>query len=97
MSQASWGEAGTPDINWRMSAALQNVPRGDDDLAVVVEGEAVGVAGRVALLCADPPQPARLTTAHAAATPTPTDFPTALVPTLPIPPIPQSYAPVRRP
>ncbi|WP_445192807.1 hypothetical protein ACT009_02430 [Sphingomonas sp. Tas61C01] len=39
MSQASWGETGTPDINWRMSAALQNVPRGDDDLAEVTSLE----------------------------------------------------------
>ena len=39
MSPASWGEAGTPDINWRMSAALQNVPRGDDDFAEVTSLE----------------------------------------------------------
>lgn len=39
MSQASWGEAGTPDINWRMSAALQNVPRGDGELAEVTSLE----------------------------------------------------------
>lgn len=39
MSQASWGDAGSPEINWRMSAALQNVPRGDDDLAEVTSLE----------------------------------------------------------
>jgi hypothetical protein len=39
MSEASWGEAGTPDINWRMSAALQDVPRGDGDLAEVTSLE----------------------------------------------------------
>lgn len=39
MSQASWGETGTPEINWRMSAALQNVPRGNDDLAEVTSLE----------------------------------------------------------
>lgn len=35
MTEASWGEAGSPEINWRMSAALENVPRGDQDLAEV--------------------------------------------------------------
>ena len=39
MSQASWGDAGTPEINWRMSAALQNVPRGDEDVAEVTSLE----------------------------------------------------------
>lgn len=39
MSEASWGAAGSPEINWRMSAALQNVPRGDDDLAEVTSLE----------------------------------------------------------
>jgi hypothetical protein len=39
MSEASWGEAGTPAINWRMSAALENVPRGDEDLAEVTSLE----------------------------------------------------------
>lgn len=39
MSQASWGEAGAPAINWRMSAALENVTRGDEDLAEVTSLE----------------------------------------------------------
>ena len=39
MSEASWGEAGSPAIDWRMSAALQNVPRGNDDLAEVTSLE----------------------------------------------------------
>lgn len=39
MTEASWGEAGSPAINWRMSAALENVPRGDEDLAEVTSLE----------------------------------------------------------
>lgn len=40
MTEATWGdEAKTPDIDWRMSAALENVPRGDDDLAEVTSLE----------------------------------------------------------
>lgn len=36
MTEAIWGDTTkTPDIDWRMSAALENVPRGDDDLAEV--------------------------------------------------------------
>ena len=36
MTEASWGDnAMTPDINWRMSASLENVHRGDSDLAEV--------------------------------------------------------------
>jgi hypothetical protein len=36
MSEASWGDdAMTPEIDWRMSAALENVPRGDSDVAEV--------------------------------------------------------------
>ncbi len=36
MTEASWGdEAMTPEINWRMSASLENVHRGDTDLAEV--------------------------------------------------------------
>ena len=36
MTEASWGDdAMTPDINWRMSASLENVQRGDTDLAEV--------------------------------------------------------------
>jgi hypothetical protein len=39
MTEASWGTAGTPDIAWRMSAALKNVPRGDDELVEVTNLE----------------------------------------------------------
>jgi len=36
MSEASWGNGTmSPQIDWRMSAALENVPRGDSDLAEV--------------------------------------------------------------
>ncbi len=35
MAEATWGGRGTAEIDWRMSAALENVPRGDDDLAEV--------------------------------------------------------------
>jgi len=40
MTEATWGDdAMTPDIDWRMSAALENVPRGDEDLAEVTSLE----------------------------------------------------------
>jgi hypothetical protein len=40
MTEATWGEsAKTPDINWRMSASLENVPRGDTDIAEVTNLE----------------------------------------------------------
>lgn len=40
MTEATWGDdAKTPEIDWRMSAALQNVPRGDGDLAEVTSLE----------------------------------------------------------
>ena len=39
MTEASWGDAGSPGINWRMSAALENVPRGEEDLAEVTSLE----------------------------------------------------------
>lgn len=40
MTEATWGEsAKTPDINWRMSASLENVPRGDNDIAEVTNLE----------------------------------------------------------
>lgn len=40
MTEATWGDhAKTPEIEWRMSAALENVPRGDDDLAEVTSLE----------------------------------------------------------
>ncbi len=36
MTEASWGDATkTPSIDWRMSASLENVPRGDSDMAEV--------------------------------------------------------------
>ena len=40
MTEATWGEgAKTPGIDWRMSAALENVPRGDTDVAEVTSLE----------------------------------------------------------
>jgi hypothetical protein len=40
MTEATWGDdAMTPDINWRMSASLENVPRGDTDVAEVASLE----------------------------------------------------------
>lgn len=40
MTEATWGEsAKTPDLNWRMSASLENVPRGDTDIAEVTNLE----------------------------------------------------------
>ena len=43
MTEATWGSAGeAPEINWRMSAALENVPRSGSDLAEVTSlGSAV--------------------------------------------------------
>lgn len=36
MTEAIWGDTTkTPEIDWRMSAALENVPRGDGDLPEV--------------------------------------------------------------
>ena len=36
MTEATWGDgAETPKIEWKMSASLENVPRGDGDLAEV--------------------------------------------------------------
>ncbi len=40
MTEAIWGkDVKTPDIDWRMSAALENVPRGDGDVAEVTSLE----------------------------------------------------------
>lgn len=40
MTEATRGdEPKTPDIDWRMSAALENVPRGDADVAEVTSLE----------------------------------------------------------
>lgn len=36
MTEATWGDASkNPDINWTMSAALENVVRGEEDVAEV--------------------------------------------------------------
>ena len=44
MTEARWGEGTmSPEIDWRMSAALENVPRGQDELA-----EVTSLAGAVA-------------------------------------------------
>ena len=40
MTEATWGDTKTPDINWRMSAALENVERGDTEMAEVTNLEA---------------------------------------------------------
>lgn len=40
MTEATWGDkATTPKIDWRMSAALENVPRGGAELAEVTSLE----------------------------------------------------------
>jgi hypothetical protein len=40
MTEATWGDdIKTPGIDWRMSASLENVPRGDSDLAEVTSLE----------------------------------------------------------
>lgn len=40
MTEATWNDAAkTPEIDWRMSAALENVPRGDTDVAEVTSLE----------------------------------------------------------
>ncbi len=40
MTDATWGESSkSPPIEWHMSAALENVPRGDSDLAEVTSLE----------------------------------------------------------
>ncbi|MBM6577797.1 hypothetical protein KCP91_15545 [Microvirga sp. SRT01] len=40
MTEATWNEASkTPEIDWRMSAALENVPRGETDVADVTSLE----------------------------------------------------------
>ena len=42
MAEASWGDdALTPDIDWSMSAALANVPRGGEELPEVASLRAV--------------------------------------------------------
>ena len=39
MAEGSWGDAASPEIDWRMSAALENVPRGLDELVEVTSLE----------------------------------------------------------
>lgn len=40
MTEATWGKsAKTPDINWRMSASLENVARGETEIAEVTNLE----------------------------------------------------------
>ena len=39
MTEATWGDAASPEIDWRMSAALENVPRGTEDVAEVTSLE----------------------------------------------------------
>jgi hypothetical protein len=39
MTEATWSDATSPKIDWRMSAALENVPRGDGDVAEVTSLE----------------------------------------------------------
>lgn len=40
MTEATWGDdTKTPEIDWRMSAALENVPRGTENLAEVTSLE----------------------------------------------------------
>lgn len=40
MTEATWTDSTkTPDIDWRMSAALEDVPRGDSDVAEVTSLE----------------------------------------------------------
>lgn len=42
MTEATWGEnAKTPEINWRMSASLENVSRSANDVAEVTSLERV--------------------------------------------------------
>jgi len=40
MTEAYWGDTSAPAIDWRMSAALENVPRGGSDVAEVTNLEA---------------------------------------------------------
>lgn len=64
MSEPSWGQETRPaDIDWRMSAALENVPRGGSELAevanladVVAEWKALD-AGLQALAILTPERP----------------------------------------
>ena len=60
MTEATWGDAArTPPIDWRMSAAPEHMPRGDDDVPEVTNLAAAVRAWRP--LDPDPRQAARLT------------------------------------
>ena len=40
VTEATWGDAGrTPQIDWQMSASIEDVPRGDSDVAEVTSLE----------------------------------------------------------
>ena len=40
MTEAPWGDDGrTPQIDWQMSASIEDVPRGDSDIAEVTSLE----------------------------------------------------------
>ena len=40
MTEATWGDDGrTPQIEWQMSASIEDVPRGDSDVAEVTSLE----------------------------------------------------------
>ncbi len=40
MAEATWGDDGkTPEIHWQMSASIEDVPRGDSDVAEVTSLE----------------------------------------------------------
>ena len=63
MTEATWGDTTNPTpIEWSMSAALENVPRGDSELA-----EVTSLEGAVRAWCDLDPEhqiQARLTTEH---------------------------------
>jgi hypothetical protein len=40
MAEATWGDANAPSIDWKMSASLKNVSRGDEELPEVTNLEA---------------------------------------------------------
>jgi hypothetical protein len=39
MAEATWGDANTPPIDWRMSASLENVSRGGEEVPEVTSLE----------------------------------------------------------
>eukprot|EP01037_Dinobryon_pediforme_P029332 gene29332-32928_t len=53
MAEATWGDdTKTPAIDWRMSASLEDVPRGSEDVA-----EVTSLEGAVRALGPPPPAP----------------------------------------